>query len=529
MSKRLIIIFCLIAGTFSPLISQTDSIGKLTTFYYESGKKSSEGIIREGKPDGYWRSWYENGNLKSEGLRTGFMLDSVWNFYYIEGHLNLRISYRNDQKNGYAETWLTEKTTMGDTIYFRSSKELFLNGIRQGESFYYHRNGNLLMSVYYRNDKRHGKGREFDDKGNVFTLFEYFNGYLIENIKINRIDSQGRKQGRWMTFYDNELVFTDISYMNDKMHGYYREYNSDGVLVKEMRYLNGELVTRDMEDELKVKADVRTLYNSNATLKYTGAFLNNQPVGVHKEYNENGILDVAKEYDEFGILLAQGLFDMQGNRTGAWTLFYEDGSVSGKGNYQNNLKMGVWEFFYLDGKPEQKGEYVNDKPEGYWVWYYASGAVLREENYHFGKRDGEFTEFDEAGNIITKGEYFDGFKMGEWFYHVGDHTEKGGFENGFKNGKWKYFYLNDKLSFEGEYRGGDPTGKHVYYYENGSIYITGVYRAGKKHGSWKRFNQDGTLFSVFTYKNGKLQKIDNKKIKDSDADIFKEELPLFQY
>jgi len=153
---------------------------------------------------------------------------------------------------------------------------------------------------------------------------------------------------------------------------------------------------------------------------------------------------------------------------------------------------------------------------------------LREENYHFGKREGEFTEFDEAGNIITKGEYFDGYKMGEWFYHVGDHTEIGSFENGFKTGKWKHYYLNDKLSFEGEFRGGDPTGKHVFYYEDGSIYITGFYRAGKKHGSWKRFNPDGTLFSVYAYKNGKLQKIDNKKIDDTDADIFKEELPLFQ-
>ena len=516
------------AGVLSPVFSQTDTIGKLTTFYYASGKKSSEGIIRDNKPDGFWKSWYENGNLKSEGLRTGFLLDSIWNFYYENGKIHQRISYRNDQKNGYTETWVNEKTTSGDSVYYMISKELFLNGIRQGESFYYHRNGTLQMSIYYRSDKRHGKGREFDDRGHVISLFEYFNGYLIENIKINRLDSQGRKQGRWIAFFENGEVFTDISYMNDKMHGYYREYNSSGILVKEMRYLNGEPVTRDMEDELKVKADVRTQYNSNGSLKFTGAFLNNNPVGVHKEYDENGNLAMAKEYDEFGTLLAQGLFDAQGNRTGKWTFFYDDGSISGKGSYQNNQKTGTWEFFYRDGKPEQKGDFVNDKPEGYWVLYYISGAVLREENYHFGKREGEFTEFDEAGNIITKGEYFDGYKMGEWFYHVGDHTEIGSFENGFKTGKWKHYYLNDKLSFEGEFRGGDPTGKHVFYYEDGSIYITGFYRAGKKHGSWKRFNPDGTLFSVYTYKNGKLQKIDNKKIDDTDADIFKEELPLFQ-
>ena len=33
-------------------------------FTYPNGKPSSEGIIRDGKPDGYWKSYYEDGKLK---------------------------------------------------------------------------------------------------------------------------------------------------------------------------------------------------------------------------------------------------------------------------------------------------------------------------------------------------------------------------------------------------------------------------------------------------------------------------------
>ncbi|HPG73747.1 MAG TPA: hypothetical protein PLM49_05595, partial [Bacteroidales bacterium] len=303
-----------------------------------SGQKSGEGIIRDGKPDGYWRSWYENGQLKSEGLRTNFMLDSIWNFYYYSGQLHQSISYRNDQKNGYTSSFVLDINNI-DTLYYQASKELFLNGIRQGESFYYHPNGQLMMSIYFRNDKRHGNGKEYDESGNIVALFEYFNGYLIENLKINRFDYQNRKQGRWMEFYKNGNVFTDASYMNDKLHGYYREYNEAGVLIKEMRYLNGDVVTRDIEEEYKIKADVRTLYNPNGTLKYTGAFLENKAVGVHNEYDENGRLQTAKVYNEFGVLTAQGLFDEQGNRIGKWTLFYDDGKIMGTGSYLKNLKQ----------------------------------------------------------------------------------------------------------------------------------------------------------------------------------------------
>ena len=36
-------------------------------FEYPNGTISSEGIIKEGKPEGYWKSYYVTGVLKSEG------------------------------------------------------------------------------------------------------------------------------------------------------------------------------------------------------------------------------------------------------------------------------------------------------------------------------------------------------------------------------------------------------------------------------------------------------------------------------
>src|SRR5689334_7889236 len=56
-------------------------------FYFPNGKISSEGEMKEGKPDGFWKSYYESGQLKSEGNRVNFKLDGIWKLYNEKGVL----------------------------------------------------------------------------------------------------------------------------------------------------------------------------------------------------------------------------------------------------------------------------------------------------------------------------------------------------------------------------------------------------------------------------------------------------------
>ena len=84
-------------------------------------KLSSEGIMKEGKPDGYWKSYYENGNLKSEGNRKNFELDSLWKFYNEEGNLILEINYLKGKKNGIKTTY--QKDEFSKKILKMTSKK----------------------------------------------------------------------------------------------------------------------------------------------------------------------------------------------------------------------------------------------------------------------------------------------------------------------------------------------------------------------------------------------------------------------
>jgi antitoxin component YwqK of YwqJK toxin-antitoxin module len=75
-------LFCLSVISFSQ--TKTNENG-YNIFYYANGQKSSEGNLRNGKPDGDWKTYYENGNLKSEVNRKEFQMDSMWKFYNDQG------------------------------------------------------------------------------------------------------------------------------------------------------------------------------------------------------------------------------------------------------------------------------------------------------------------------------------------------------------------------------------------------------------------------------------------------------------
>ena len=172
-----ILVFC---------FSQTNSKEEYTYFYYPNGQISSEGMMKNGKPDGYWKTYYVNGIIKSEGLRSSFELDSTWSFYNQKGEKTEQIDYKYGKKNGYSFTYSYDKNPEGVVI----SRELYLNDKKQGKAFYYHSNGNIKEEVTYHDGKKQGPAKEYDENGKLIMLLEYHNNYLVSRERINRIDAQ---------------------------------------------------------------------------------------------------------------------------------------------------------------------------------------------------------------------------------------------------------------------------------------------------------------------------------------------------
>lgn len=501
------------------LLSQADPVLKdgYHVFKYPNGTVSSEGLIKNGKPEGYWKSYYITGVIKSEGKRTNFMLDSIWIFYDQAGDTLEKINYLFGKKNGYYYKYQKDPS---EGLYLWT-KELFAGDRKEGTAYVYFPDGKIQQTIPYNNGKKEGLSKEFDRTGNIITLLEYNNDFLVSRERINRFDNKGLRQGIWIEFYGNGTRKAERSYKDDLLHGYYKEYDSRGKLTLTMLYENGSLIKSNVEDAPEVEITDR--YDSNGRLIYRGPYRNGIPVGVHREYGPDGKVANAFVYNDNGLLLSEGLVDEAGNSNGRWKDYYPDGKLKAEGTYTDNRRTGMWKFYSAGSKVEQTGSYSSGRPDGLWKWYYDNGSVLREEEYFQGRRDGLLTEYSPTGDILTQGEYSDDERNGEWKFTSGDFTELGKYILGLKDGEWKAWYPDGKLRFRGSYSQGNPDGQHLYYHENGKLREEQNYRMGLRHKTWRKFDEEGNQILTITYKDDVEVSINGVRIilPESDTKLIK--------
>ncbi len=503
-----ILVFILLNSVNYNLVFTQDTKDGPTKFFYPNNQISSEGIMRNGKPDGLWKTYNVSGILKSEGLRRDFLLDSTWTFYNEAGELFEKIDYKYGKKNGYSYSFSYEKNALPIVV----SKELYVNDRKEGKAFYYYPNGNIKEELSYFEGKKQGPGKEFDQDGTVITLFEYNNNYLILREKINRFDAQGMKQSIWKTFYPDGKVQKEMKFVNDKYDGYYKEFNENGNLILSLKYLDGKITETQNDLSIKEEVDFRRQFDDNGKLISSGGYKDNKPVGVHRFYDGSGKVINAKIYNDSGNQVSEGIVNETGSKEGPWKDFYYSGEVKAYGKYMNNLQSGSWIYLYKNGNKEQEGNYLKGLYEEQWLWYYITGNVWRDENYFNGREDGQMVEYSDSGTVLTRGEFINGEKEGEWFYQVNDHSEIGSYKTGLKDGLWKYFYEEGTMQFIGEFNQDLAEGKHKYFYPNGELKEERWYNRGIREKNWKKYDELGKLELTITYKNDLEYRINGEKI-----------------
>lgn len=278
MKRSVILILLLINVTILPGQFDQNLQDGYKVFKYPNGAVSSEGYIKNGRPEGYWKSYYVTGIKKSEGKRTNFLLDSIWIFYDQAGDTTEKINYLYGKKNGY---YYKYKKDASEGVYLWS-KELFAGDRKEGTAYLYYPNGIVQQAITYNAGKKEGLSKEYDKNSMVITLMEYNNDFLISRQRINRTDSKGLKQGEWKEFYPGGGIKNEKSYKDDQLHGYYKEYDNRGILVLTMLYDSGSIVKSRVEDEPDI--EIVNKYDQSGKLIYSGPYL---PAGPRR--NSQGI------------------------------------------------------------------------------------------------------------------------------------------------------------------------------------------------------------------------------------------------
>lgn len=488
-------------------------------FYYENGKISSEGTMRDGKPDGYWKNYHDNGKLKIEGNRKNFQLDSTWKFYDVKGRLTKSINYKEGKKNGVSNIY--------DTLQKVVTNEVYENDIKQGLQRNFHKNGKTKSVVPYVKGKPDGIAYEYSTDSLITAISVYKGGILQSFEKINQRDPANKKQGIWKEFYENLEVKKEMKFNDDSLDGYVMEYDKKGNLMSTKKFNNGKQILKAPEiANVEVYRDVY----QDGTLKYEGVYSDGVPIGTHYTYKQKyqcdssiflrddtsrvavyvnrlvcrnvPVPDSCIEYFD-GTVIAKGKVDSVRNRIGIWSEYHHTGEFKGKGLYKDGKRTGEWEFFYASGILEQKGRYdKKGRTQGVWKWFYESGALMREENYVNGKREGQLTDYDENGKIILQGTFFDNEMEGRWIYETPEYKEIGNYAGGERDSIWKSFYMPSKIKrYDGRFSGGLETGQHTMYYDTGKKMYTGNFVAGMRDGDWKFYDEVGVNYLTITYKN----------------------------
>jgi antitoxin component YwqK of YwqJK toxin-antitoxin module len=208
--------------------------GEFVQYRFENGTVSSEGTLRDGKPDGYWKTFYSTGQIKTEGNRRDFKLDSTWNFYRETGILERKLQYKEDLKNG-TELVFDENGKLAEQ-YTNS------NNIRNGEARLFYENGQLKKISQFINGKEEGKATEYDTDGRIITLLNYKSGFIYAEERINRYDLQGKRTGVWKDLYEDGLLHFEGNWARGMKNGVFKYFNRKGELDKLERYEDDVLV-----------------------------------------------------------------------------------------------------------------------------------------------------------------------------------------------------------------------------------------------------------------------------------------------
>ncbi len=169
-------------------------------------------------------------------------------------------------------------------------EEIFKNDVLHGDITTYHKNGKLSSVMPYKNGKRDGVYKDFDENGKLIATKTYkddhsgygverysFNGYLlhIRNYKNGRRDGRSRE---W--FSKSDVLESDTMYKEDSRHGMQKVYLNDGSLKYVVKYEYGQRVGELKQYDKKGKLEYVVAYHSGSVWKVVRYLPNGETLDV---------------------------------------------------------------------------------------------------------------------------------------------------------------------------------------------------------------------------------------------------------
>ncbi len=392
-----LVIVCILA--LSGLIFQINQgVNGLKTFYYESGAKMSEGEMNSGKEEGKWSYWQEDGTLQAIGFYHQGVEEGAWQWFDENAQLIREGNYTNGLPHG------------GWVNYYPSGmvsdSAQYVEGRMHGSWMSYYENGGISQQGTYARDQPDGAWTYFFDNGNLQSQGKYeegrmigkWNFWLVNGQKSEEIEYVNKQTMRILNAWD-----TKGKQMVKEGNGTYTSYDTLRNVRQTGQVINGK------------KQGLWITYYDNGKKKEEGEFKNDLYL-VHNTWTKEGQQQVTggeglytDYYDDEHIFETGNI--RKGKRAGAWTVYYATNhTVMQEINYQEGKVNGIHKTYYESGRLYAEGNVVNDGQDGEWKWYYENGTLQTHVNFKHDKKEG-VQAFYGASGTKTKEEVYKNGKL----------------------------------------------------------------------------------------------------------------------
>ncbi len=380
--------------------------------YWPSGVAERVSFYEKGKLHGNFYGYDEHSTLIERGTYSQGKLTGLLERYHSDGTKAFQAHYEEGVLEGELTEWHPNGVVKSTQYYTRG----LLNGDRQKPAMrLYSDDATLIQTQDFR------LGRPYSG-GQIAPQAKHREKYsgLPLNIDEDTTDKKSsgtQYEGVQKTFYPNGQIKTLITYRNGLLDGQKAFWSSQGELLEEAYYQNGDLEGRYYQ-RLQDGTEIISQYRHHRLHGLEQAFYPNPGSDVKVKAREatyaDGLLDGELAlYNREGIKVASSLYK-QGKRDGLSTIYATDGRVMMTAEYRDDKKDGAASEYFSSGKMRRQTRFVDDVEEGEEKVFYESGKPAAVRHYSKGKLDGEAKEWDEEGKLIFEAKYRDGMPHGRF-------------------------------------------------------------------------------------------------------------------
>lgn len=207
---------------------------------------------------------------------------------------------------------------------------------------------------------------------------------------INKTDAQGKKQGKWVTYWEEGgKIKSEGLYKDGKQINLWQYYYETGELWIMLEFLT---------DGITVNCK---MYHGDGDKAAEGLYV--------KDKKLNKMVKDGKwyYYRQDSVMLALETYKA-GIKDGTEETYYDNGKKFEVATFVNGKKTGPWKQWFDTGVLKVDGNYANDTLDGKVVYYHPNSKKYMEGSYVKGLRSGSFVFYDTNGKMTDTDVYYSG-------------------------------------------------------------------------------------------------------------------------